>query len=478
MQAVTGIVLGVILVAVCVLLSLLGSFLNRSRGGFVQFGPTNASQELQDDWYWPAHVLSRVLFALPTGLLVLLVGMHVRGSLVVAVMTWFSLYVGWGTYMMIGTVPTNYNSRSGIFDWLLGRQEVNWTFDPRFVREYSGMSLRGLVWTAPQGYVLQQLGFGWEYSLSGSLMGIFYYVGTKTNLTMIKSAAFHRVLDEGIPCSEVYWGWWIWFVLFMCSLAQVVRRVRVWVYCRNQRLGFEPFSKWEIIKYESLNRSLFRGAYEIFMTFFNVLLWCSLSFYSLVVQKDQRNKGQTFFGLFTAILLLTFTQGWVWSVAYQSWQTRRRTKAQRNAQQQRTRSNAGRMKTGSHYERSIPRAANLEEVEAAAAASSNSGSETTPLLSWPYSHPDRVSPTGGRYQNSHGPPPELHMQVELATTSTAFLIIWPRIERWVWMDVFILMRRVIGLVSVLSTILTVVVTVIATWWGWHSPRFMQEWEPF
>ena len=39
----------------------------------------------------------------------LLVGMHVRGSLVVAVMTWFSLYVGWGTYMMIGTVPTNYN---------------------------------------------------------------------------------------------------------------------------------------------------------------------------------------------------------------------------------------------------------------------------------------------------------------------------------------------------------------------------------
>lgn len=42
------------------------------------------------------------------------------------------------------------------------------------------MSLRGLIWTAPQGYILQLLGFGWEYSLSGSLMGLFYFMGALT----------------------------------------------------------------------------------------------------------------------------------------------------------------------------------------------------------------------------------------------------------------------------------------------------------
>lgn len=34
-------------------------------------------------------------------------GLHVRGSLVVSIMTWFSLYVGWGSYMNIG-MDNNY----------------------------------------------------------------------------------------------------------------------------------------------------------------------------------------------------------------------------------------------------------------------------------------------------------------------------------------------------------------------------------
>ena len=40
------------------------------RGGFITFGPQNSSDPEHEQWYWPAHILSRLLFAAPTGLLV------------------------------------------------------------------------------------------------------------------------------------------------------------------------------------------------------------------------------------------------------------------------------------------------------------------------------------------------------------------------------------------------------------------------
>ncbi len=43
------------------LLAQLGGFLNRGRGGYVN---------LSDMAYWSAHILSRLLFAIPTGLVV------------------------------------------------------------------------------------------------------------------------------------------------------------------------------------------------------------------------------------------------------------------------------------------------------------------------------------------------------------------------------------------------------------------------
>lgn len=44
------------------LFSQLGGLLNRGRGGYVDFGDSVS--------YWPAHILSRLLFAVPTGLVV------------------------------------------------------------------------------------------------------------------------------------------------------------------------------------------------------------------------------------------------------------------------------------------------------------------------------------------------------------------------------------------------------------------------
>ena len=38
----------------------------------------------------------------------LLLGLHCRAAAIVALLTWFSLYVGWGPYMNIGLVD-NYH---------------------------------------------------------------------------------------------------------------------------------------------------------------------------------------------------------------------------------------------------------------------------------------------------------------------------------------------------------------------------------
>lgn len=66
--------LAAVVVGILMLTSGIGSVFNRSRGGFIHFGPINGSdphhEEILPSWYWPSHILSRVFMALPTGLLV------------------------------------------------------------------------------------------------------------------------------------------------------------------------------------------------------------------------------------------------------------------------------------------------------------------------------------------------------------------------------------------------------------------------
>ena len=61
---------GCVCVALVFLLSLVGGLLNRGRGGYIHFGPANSSSPEGQVWYWPAHILSRLLFAVPTGIVV------------------------------------------------------------------------------------------------------------------------------------------------------------------------------------------------------------------------------------------------------------------------------------------------------------------------------------------------------------------------------------------------------------------------
>ena len=66
-----SVLLAVLLVGALILTSGIGSFLNRSRGGYIYFGgPSNETTPSYVAWYWARHVTSRVFIALPTGLLV------------------------------------------------------------------------------------------------------------------------------------------------------------------------------------------------------------------------------------------------------------------------------------------------------------------------------------------------------------------------------------------------------------------------
>lgn len=385
-------------------------------------------------------------------------------------------------------------------DWLIGRQGKNWTVNQRFIREYAGLSLQGLIWTAPQGYLLEYLGFGWEFSLSGSLMGMAYYVGSQFNLTSLKST----FLNNNVALSEFLWGWFIWFVLSIVALSQLVRRARCRIHKRNPYLGFKPYSQWEIIKYESLNRVPFRIVYELFMVVLNLLYCCSVTFYELVEQRDLSNKGQIFFGLFMAVLCLTFVQGWSWGRRYLHWQLRRISKSMKRF------SGRAATVTGTSPTRqpgsSTPRA-NLRGGQLTRSRNKNNDSlqksnainrankeyttsvldENEPLLAWPYSHPDRLSPIGDSPASSggnnrlqlpegdieHGMIPSSY-NVQEASTSTALLILWQKIEKWIWMDMFVWIRRLLGIISLMNVVLLVVLVFIATAQGWNNPRFMQE----
>ena len=62
--------------------------------------------------------------------------------------------------------------------------------------------------------------------------------------------------------------------------------------------------------------------------------------------------------------------------------------------------------------------------------------------------------------------------IEPATTSTAVLILWPGVEKWVWMDVFIWTRRLIGLVSLVATAVTFILCIVALSMNYDTRRYL------
>ena len=97
-----------------------------------------------------------------------------------------------------------YSSRAGVFDWLLGSGFKGETFYESWIRDISGMSLRGLIWTFPVGFVMFLLGFGYGYILCGVWMGPVYEFGWIWPKT--ESINF----GKGTAMAEFLWGYFLW----------------------------------------------------------------------------------------------------------------------------------------------------------------------------------------------------------------------------------------------------------------------------
>ncbi|GMH96608.1 hypothetical protein TrVE_jg8156 [Triparma verrucosa] len=96
----------------------------------------------------------------------------------------------------------NEDDRFGMFDLILGIPQLDWSWYRRWARDYAGMSLRGVVWTAPMGVGMR----GWGDNdntfsqMIGALMGLAYQCG-------------HYWVDwtepdfsKGSPAAEFIWG--------------------------------------------------------------------------------------------------------------------------------------------------------------------------------------------------------------------------------------------------------------------------------
>lgn len=353
------------------------------------------------------------------------------------------------------------------------------------------MSLRGLIWTLPQGYVLEQMGFGWEYSLTGSVMPLIYFMGAHSDTAHVHGHPMKKLVDGSIAASELIWGMWVWFVLIIACLSQAVRRSRVWIYKRKPNGKYKPFSSCEKVIYESLNRTIIRAFYEGLVILLTILYCFSVVYYALVVQTDVRNKGQTFFGLFTAVLFLVFSQSWMWGLRYKTFLLKRYARILRG----RTRTNNAiyNESTESAHEsdnseealaRTTCLASNEEiahceglrnSVSASARSAESPRPNRGPVLSWPYSHPDRLSPTGEQRQQVIGT--SEHLSPNGMASRSTFIYVWTILEKWIWMDIFIYARRTVGVVSLISTIFSLMITVTATIVGWDNARFMQDLDP-
>lgn len=77
----------------------------------------------------------------------------------------------------MGRNDHEYNTRLGVFDWLVGSPQPGMNYDARWARDMAAMCLRGLQWTAPTGALFLAQGYGWLPLASGAMMGPVYELG-------------------------------------------------------------------------------------------------------------------------------------------------------------------------------------------------------------------------------------------------------------------------------------------------------------
>ena len=166
------------------LLAVAGGLLYRVRGGWGDWSDIDAA--------FGGSVLTHDMFgrlfawALPTALLLLALSRNVCAGTVVAasavVLLYFGIMVGWGTYFSLGHEEWKNNSlgRPGAFDWLVGPRFPGANESTRFLRDFNGMTFRGLQQSVPTGFVLLLYGYGWLPMASGRFVFVLTMLDSET----------------------------------------------------------------------------------------------------------------------------------------------------------------------------------------------------------------------------------------------------------------------------------------------------------
>jgi hypothetical protein len=434
--------------------------------------------------------------AVPTALLVFVLGFNLRASLVVGVLTWTSLFIGWGTYISIGNNTKAYASRLGVFDWILGRVDVTWKeneFFRRFLRDYTGMSLRGLQWTLPSGYVLYLLGYGWQYSLCGSEMGAIYALGNYIGGVEVDSPFWSTNFFGTPPTSELIWGTVVWYFLIITCMVQLVKRRRTTLDKRYKDLGIELTSKcFSCCSSDCKGVTFLSITYQAVVVTVVLLSLCSVVYYAAIEQSDLLNKMQTFTGLLIGVVTLFLFLGCSWGYYYGVW-TARRLKRRGNRQQANVNRNAA--------VRPPPDAA----VRPPPDPVPNEHAENYPLL--PASDSEEEKEDGGQDRRRGGEYGAV-LQEEVVTANVArgtgniqmigirrhilglhhmpqhrisllrdritiFDYYWLLFETVFYLDVFAFLHLLNGLAGACVTLLTITATMVCFVWNIHTPRFLE-----
>jgi len=218
----------IVSILVILIFSAIGGILNRIRGGFLTPIPEPSLTDLNStEQVFLLNIVHRLIFAVPTGLMVGIVCRESKFSdpfylrrtfmsISIMIAMYFSFFVDDSIYSYIGRGP--YTTVLGIFDWLIGHPCSNWDFEQRWPMAIVGMTLRGLVQTVPSGMILFCFGYGVEFLLCGILMGVIY------EAAWLLPSNYADIV-QGVALGELLWGAFIWFVLILTFLTHRDRPV-------------------------------------------------------------------------------------------------------------------------------------------------------------------------------------------------------------------------------------------------------------
>ena len=257
----------VVLLLLMLALPIVGGVFNRIRGGWRPLGTAGWMED---------HSLSRLAtVGVPNGVLVgaasgnPLLGVHF------GIFSFLGALPGWGCYfgMAFGDSVGHPNDcaadpdRYGMFDWLVGKAHppthdapphddamaavslghtldgsagdgsgegggsfaaVPWPFWKRYLRDFAGMGLRGLIWLLPPGLGMQSAGYGPLVLLCGALMPVIYTLCWIPNgmdgAWKPWGACEGKKAGDSFPCfgggpalGELLWGITMW-VMFLAAL--------------------------------------------------------------------------------------------------------------------------------------------------------------------------------------------------------------------------------------------------------------------